>query len=106
MFVGVHFRVASLFPNFCRLSARSYSLECFDNSESSPDRDSVNGTVHWRCPVWFVLRKFSANKKFPLKKFSCSQWALADHCLGAFILEGKMKVLLRILLFSVEKNFP
>ena len=59
-----------------------------------------------RCPVWFDLRKFSANNKFPLKKFSCSQWALADYCLGAFILEGKMKVLLRILLFSVEKNFP
>ena len=53
-----------------------------------------------RCPVWFVLRKFSA------KKFLCSQWALADYCLGAFILEGKMRVLLRILPFFLEKYFP
>ena len=50
-----------------------------------------------RCTVWFVLRKFSA------KKFLCSQWALEDYCLGAFILEGKMRVVLRIFAFFLRK---
>ena len=47
--------------------------------------------------VWFVLRTFSTNTKVSL-------WARADYCVGSLKLGGKMRVLLRILPFSMKKK--